>query len=297
MLLAASSFVNQIHLAPERFRSSPGAAIHFARPVALLEQAGLEGRRARCRRSACSVSSHTRTFQRVLRARLQRGAAVGHVRGGRGVDLAAVPDRLVALADHDLVGGLRAAAAVAAERPAERGAGVAEAERGGLAVGREPADVSGAAAAAGGATRAATSAAPTRARGSNSLSSLRELSRRSVQNDHNRTQVTVLRLPSARGRRGAADVVRAGAPAAAVARDARSVRAAGERGDAPADPGAAGGAVLRALARALPVGGRARGRARARRAGAVERARLQPPRAGAAARGARSSPCTAGRPT
>ena len=40
--------------------------------------------------------------------------------------------------------------------------------------------------------------------------------------------------------------------AAALARDARSLRAARERGDAPADPGAAGRAVLRALAGAVP---------------------------------------------
>ena len=46
-------------------------------------------------------------------------------------------------------------------------------------------------------------------------------------------------------------MVRARAPAAAVAGDARPVRAAGERGDAPADAGPAGRAVLRALARAL----------------------------------------------
>ena len=56
------------------------------------------------------------------------------------MDLAAVPDRLVALADHDLVGGLGAAAAVASELPAERGPGVTEAERSGFAVRGEPAD-------------------------------------------------------------------------------------------------------------------------------------------------------------
>ena len=55
--------------------------------------------------------------------------------------LAAVPDRLVALADLDLVGRLRAAAAVASELPGEHRAGVTEAERSGFAVGREPAHV------------------------------------------------------------------------------------------------------------------------------------------------------------
>ena len=66
-------------------------------------------------------------------------------------------------------------------------------------------------------------------------------------------------------------MVRASAAAAAVARDARPVRAAGQRGDAPADPGAAGRAVLRALARALSRrrrAGRGAGARRARRSGA-----------------------------
>ena len=59
------------------------------------------------------------------------------------------------------------------------------------------------------------------------------------------------------------------------------------RGDAPADPGAAGRAVLRALAGRGSRTRRAGGGAGARRARAVERAGLQPARAGAAERGAR----------
>ena len=79
---------------------------------------------------------------------------------------------------------------------------------------------------------------------------------------------------------------------------ARPLRAAGLRGDAPADPGGAGRAVLRGVPGALP---RPRPRSprapAARRARGLERPRLQPPRAGAAARPRARSPSAAGRRT
>src|SRR3954463_8989460 len=97
-----------------------------------------------------------------------------------------------------------------------------------------------------------------------------------------RPRHTPAQVPFSDGRGGAVGVVCARAAAAALASDARSLRTARQRGDAPADPGAAGRAVLRTLARALSDERRPGGRAGAGRAGAVERAGLQPARAGTA---------------
>ena len=58
--------------------------------------------------------------------------------------------------------------------------------------------------------------------------------------------------PDAVRHNGPARLVRAREAPAAVARHARSVRAAGQRGDAPADAGGARGAVLRGVPRAFP---------------------------------------------
>ena len=98
--------------------------------------------------------------------------------------------------------------------------------------------------------------------------------------------------PRSSGRRVSFDadallrLVRARAAPAAVALHARPVRAAGLRGDAPADPGGARGAVLRGVPGALPGPGGAR-----RRAG---RRTCSPPGAGSATTAARSR-CSAPR--
>src|SRR4051794_29336809 len=88
--------------------------------------------------------------------------------------------------------------------------------------------------------------------------------------------VGALTILWASGCRPTADLVRACPPAAPLAVDPRPVRAARERGDAPADPGAARRPVLRALARALSRCGVFGRRPGARRPRALVRSRLQP---------------------
>ena len=82
-------------------------------------------------------------------------------------------------------------------------------------------------------------------------------------------------------------LVRHAPPPTPVARHARPVRAAGQRGHAPADPGRPRDPVLRGVPRPLPDRHGARGRHAARRARGLERPRLQPPRAPAPGGGAR----------
>ena len=83
----------------------------------------------------------------------------------------------------------------------------------------------------------------------------------------------------------AARLVREGQAPAAVAGDARSLRAARLRGDAPADPGRAGHPVLQAFSGRFPDPAALADAPAARGAAPVERPRLQPPRARAPARG------------
>ena len=97
LLPSASSFVYQTHLAPLKFRSSAGAAIHLAakssfdsRPVSSVVGA--------LQSPAWPVSSHARTFQVYFVPDVRAGRRTRRWRRG-GVHLTAVPDRLVALGD------------------------------------------------------------------------------------------------------------------------------------------------------------------------------------------------------